>query len=135
MNKDSTGTSATESLFAAATWFDPIEAELRGRVRGFIETMLEEELAVALGRGCYQRGDGSQAISTQLATAPAFMRSASLRERLSSPRASGPAAGRQSGPPRVARRPSPAQFVHLAGRDAGEPREGRLTDRPRPGGR
>ena len=59
MNKDNTGTSATESLFAGESWFDPIEADLRGRIRGFIETMLEEELAAALGRGRYQRGEGT----------------------------------------------------------------------------
>ena len=58
MTKDSTGTSAAESLFASDSWFDPIEADLRGRVRGFIETMLEEELAAALGRGRYQRDEG-----------------------------------------------------------------------------
>ncbi|MBV8458021.1 MAG: transposase, partial [Acetobacteraceae bacterium] len=59
MKRDSTGTSATESLFAGESWFDPIEADLRGRIRGFIETMLEEELAAALGRGRYQRGESS----------------------------------------------------------------------------
>jgi|SRR5271168_4731664 len=59
MNENSTSPSATESLFAGTTWFDPIEADLRGRVRGFIEAMLEEELAVALGRGRYQRGKGT----------------------------------------------------------------------------
>ena len=31
-------------------WFDPIESNLRGRVRGFLETMIKEELAAALGR-------------------------------------------------------------------------------------
>jgi hypothetical protein len=36
-------------------WFDPIESNLRGRVRGFLETMIEEELAVALGRPRYER--------------------------------------------------------------------------------
>src|SRR5271166_2191955 len=59
MNEDSTSTSAAESLFTGETWFDPIEADLRGRVRGFIEAMLEEELAVVLGRGRYQRGEGT----------------------------------------------------------------------------
>jgi putative transposase len=59
MNKDSTGASAAESLFAGESWFDPIEADLRGRVRGFIEAMLEEELAAALGRRRYQRGEGT----------------------------------------------------------------------------
>src|ERR1700760_4265419 len=59
MSKDSTSTSGSESLFTGETWFDPIEADLRGRVRGFIETLLEEELAAVLGRGRYQRGEGT----------------------------------------------------------------------------
>jgi putative transposase len=36
-------------------WFDPIEDGVRARVRGFIETMLEEELDVALSRPRYGR--------------------------------------------------------------------------------
>jgi putative transposase len=59
MNTDSTSTSGSEPLFAGASWFDPIEVDLRGRVRGFIEAMLEEELAAVLGRGRYQRGEGA----------------------------------------------------------------------------
>ncbi len=34
---------------------DPLEDEVRQRVRGFIEVILEEELETALGRGRYQR--------------------------------------------------------------------------------
>jgi hypothetical protein len=30
-------------LFAGEAWFDPIEAELRERVRGFLEEMVEQE--------------------------------------------------------------------------------------------
>jgi hypothetical protein len=56
MSKDSTTTESTEGLFAGDAWFDPIEAGLRGRIRGFIEAMLEEELAAALGGGRYERG-------------------------------------------------------------------------------
>src|SRR5215216_6445143 len=37
------------------SWFDPIEAGLRARVRGFIETMIEEELTSALSRPRYAR--------------------------------------------------------------------------------
>ena len=37
------------------SWFDPIETALRSRVRGFLETMIEEELALALGRPRYGR--------------------------------------------------------------------------------
>jgi hypothetical protein len=36
-------------------WFDPIEAGLRDRVRGFIETMLETELNEVLARPRYGR--------------------------------------------------------------------------------
>ena len=49
MNKDSTTAAVADGLFAGAAWFDPIEAGLRGRIRGFIEAMLEEELTAALG--------------------------------------------------------------------------------------
>ena len=31
-------------------WFDPIEAGLRAKVRGFIEALIEEELTTALAR-------------------------------------------------------------------------------------
>src|SRR5436305_5885965 len=43
-------------LFAGEAWFDPIEAELRDRVRLFLEEMVEQEATAALGRGRYQRG-------------------------------------------------------------------------------
>lgn len=45
-----------EVPFLGADWFDPLEAGVRQRVRGFIETLLEEELAAALGRARYGRG-------------------------------------------------------------------------------
>ena len=44
---------ATDYLFD--NWFDPIEAGLRERVRGFIETMLETELEAVLARPRYRR--------------------------------------------------------------------------------
>src|SRR5215213_10650884 len=56
MNKDSTTSAVADGLFAGDAWFDPIEAGLRGRIRGFIEAMLEEELTAALGGGRYDRG-------------------------------------------------------------------------------
>jgi transposase-like protein len=40
-------------------WFDPIEDGVRARVRGFIETMLEEELDEALSRPRYGRRKAS----------------------------------------------------------------------------
>jgi putative transposase len=49
-------TTETSPLFAGEAWFDPIEAELRERVRGFLEEMIEQEATAALGRGRYQRG-------------------------------------------------------------------------------
>ena len=36
-------------------WTDPLEDGVRSRVRDFIETILEEELEAALGRGRYER--------------------------------------------------------------------------------
>ena len=55
MEQNSIATPAA-SLFDGADWFDPIEPGLRERMRGLIETMLEEELTAALGRGRYRRG-------------------------------------------------------------------------------
>lgn len=40
-------------------WFDPLEAAIRQQIRTFIEGMLEEELATALGRGRYARPPGA----------------------------------------------------------------------------
>ena len=56
MEMNSTAAASPEALFADEGWFDPIEAGLRERIRGFIEVMLEEELTAALGRGRCQRG-------------------------------------------------------------------------------
>jgi len=56
MNQDSTTESKGAALFAGAAWFDPIEAGLRGRIRGFIEELVEQELTAALGRQRHERG-------------------------------------------------------------------------------
>ncbi len=57
MDKDSVKQPAAEAaLFAGEAWFDPIEAGLRGRIRGFLEELIEQELEAALGRGRYERG-------------------------------------------------------------------------------
>ena len=45
-------------LFAGEAWFDPIEAGIRDRVRGFIQELLEQELTAALGRGRCERAAG-----------------------------------------------------------------------------
>lgn len=44
-----------EVPFPDADWFDPLEAGVRQHIRSFIEAMLEEEVAVALGRPRYHR--------------------------------------------------------------------------------
>jgi len=50
-----TTTTPAPSPLLGAGWSDPLEDEVRGRVRAFIETILEEELSAALGRGRYER--------------------------------------------------------------------------------
>jgi putative transposase len=62
MEKDTTervAEATEEKLFD--NWFDPVEAALRGRVRGFLEGMIEEELTLALGRGRYSRRAADEA--------------------------------------------------------------------------
>ena len=59
MDKDSSKGPAEQALFAGEAWFDPIEAGLRGRIRGLIEELVEQELEAALGRGRYERADGA----------------------------------------------------------------------------
>ncbi len=56
MEETSTKTQADgTALFAGDAWFDPIEAGIRERVRGFIEELIGQELEAALGRGRYER--------------------------------------------------------------------------------
>ncbi len=50
---DHRGAEAAPDLFD--DWFDPIDAGLRARARGFIETMLETELDAALAHPRYGR--------------------------------------------------------------------------------
>jgi putative transposase len=45
-----------EKLFD--NWFDPVETDLRTKVRGLIETMIEEELETVLSRPPYGRRPG-----------------------------------------------------------------------------
>ena len=59
MDKDSSKGPAEQALFAGEAWFDPIEAGLRGRIRGLIEELVEQELEAALGRGRYERAGGA----------------------------------------------------------------------------
>jgi len=59
MEENSTKTQAGgTALFAGEAWFDPIEAGIRDRVRGFIEELLEQELTAALGRTRHERAEG-----------------------------------------------------------------------------
>jgi putative transposase len=60
MGEDSSKGLAEEALFRGEAWFDPIEAGLRDRIRGFIEELVEQELTEALGRTRYAR-DGAAA--------------------------------------------------------------------------
>jgi putative transposase len=46
---------AEATLFLGDDWFDPLEAGVRTRIRGFIEELLEAELDAALGRDRYER--------------------------------------------------------------------------------
>jgi hypothetical protein len=46
---------AEGTLFLGDDWFDPLEAGLRTRIRGFIEELLEAELDAMLGRDRYER--------------------------------------------------------------------------------
>ena len=60
MNND-TGNTATESpVLLGEGWFDPIEMGIREQIRGFIETLVDEELNEALGRAlpAARRGGG-----------------------------------------------------------------------------
>ena len=53
MTTDITGADSKHLLEEG--WSTPLEAGVRGTIRGFIETLLEEELEAALGRGRYAR--------------------------------------------------------------------------------
>ena len=56
---DETTTTPALSPVLGAGWSDPLEEEVRGRVRTFIEEILEEELSAALGRGRYERAENA----------------------------------------------------------------------------
>jgi putative transposase len=58
MEQDSTTAAGGTGLFAGEAWFDPIEAGIRDRIRGFIEELLEQELTAALGRTRHERAAG-----------------------------------------------------------------------------
>ena len=55
MDEHITGQLDGTALLLSEAWFDPIEAGVRARVRGFIEELLEQELTAALGRERHER--------------------------------------------------------------------------------
>jgi putative transposase len=62
MEQDSTTRDADGTgLFAGEAWFDPIEAGIRDRVRGFIQELLEQELTAALAHLIQRHGRDSAA--------------------------------------------------------------------------
>ena len=52
---DSSQPVADTAVYLFDDWFDPIEAVVRDRVRGFIQAMIEGELGVTLERPRYGR--------------------------------------------------------------------------------
>jgi hypothetical protein len=107
MDEDGTKGAGETALFAGEAWFDPIEAGLRGRIRGFIEELVEQELQAALGRGRYERG-GSAGHRHGHRAADQLLRTGGDR---SSPR---PAAGRGRQHPGVEQRRSAALRYRVA---------------------
>jgi putative transposase len=64
MTKDTTtGAAVAADGLLFEDWFDAIEDGVRARVRGFIETLLEEELAGALSRPRYGRREPSRDVA------------------------------------------------------------------------
>src|SRR4028119_1294456 len=59
MDEESPAATGEPALFAGEAWFDPIEAGLRGRIRGFIEELVEQELTEALGRRRHAPGSAA----------------------------------------------------------------------------
>lgn len=56
MDQNSTTSETGDTtLFSGDAWFDPIEAGIRDRIRGFIGELLDQELTAALGRGRHER--------------------------------------------------------------------------------
>jgi putative transposase len=64
MNGEAVHPEAEATDYVFDNWFDPIEAGLRERVRGFIETMLETELDAVLARPRYGRRPAARSDET-----------------------------------------------------------------------
>src|SRR4029078_12096377 len=61
MEKHSNDSSPASPEFLGSGCFDPIEAAIRDRVRGFIEELVDAELDAALGRLRYRRSMSPEA--------------------------------------------------------------------------
>jgi transposase-like protein len=61
MEQHSNDSSPASPEFLGSGWFDPIEAAIRDRVRGFIEELVDAELDAALGRSRYRRSMSPEA--------------------------------------------------------------------------
>src|SRR5215813_3158686 len=61
---DSSQPVADTAVYLFDDWFDPIEAVVRDRVRGFIQAMIEGELGVTLERPRYGRHPKSSSSAT-----------------------------------------------------------------------
>jgi len=81
MTTDSTTPADETTLFLGKAWSDPIEAAIRDRIRVFIEELMADELAAALGR--YQRRH--RAVPRRAGTVTAGDGSAARSERWRSP--------------------------------------------------
>jgi putative transposase len=55
-------TTDTANVPVGEGWRDRLEAGVRGRIRGFIEELLDEELTAALGRARYARARGPECL-------------------------------------------------------------------------
>ena len=86
---------AEGDVFLGENWFDPLEAAVRTRVRGFTEDLLETELDAALARKRYERPSLSETEATAKAPEAAGHRHGHRERQLMG--TFGPAIGRQDG--------------------------------------
>src|SRR5215470_10829099 len=63
-------TTDTPNVLVGEEWRDALEAEVRGRIRGFIEELLEEELTAALGRARYVRAPAAERLPREASETP-----------------------------------------------------------------
>jgi len=70
-NSDSLQPAAATGVHLFDDWFDPIEAQVRDRVRGFIQAMIEGELEDTLQRPHYGRRARSSAARVMARRSPA----------------------------------------------------------------